>query len=306
MPKYSIIIPVYNVEKYIEKCIDSVMNQTFKDYEVIVVNDGTKDKSIELIKDKNLKIINQKNKGLSAARNTGVKHAKGDYIIFLDSDDYIEKNLLMEINKSLANNPDVVRFQIEEVDEKNNIIKKYDEMPFSNKTGEEAFEKITKYHFVENAWCYAIKKSYYHKQRFSFKEGTVHEDFGIIPLIIIKAKVINSISYIGYNYLQREGSIMSSNDYEKIKRKVSDFYTHYLFLQKEIEKTKLNKSVFKSFIANSMLIKICSLKNEDYKYYLELLKKEKIFDNLQTDTLPRKLKKLVIKISPRFYYNNKI
>ena len=78
MPKFSIIIPVYNVEKYIEKCLDSVFNQTEDDYEVIVVNDGTPDNSIELIKDYNVKIINQKNQGLSAARNKGAEKAKGE------------------------------------------------------------------------------------------------------------------------------------------------------------------------------------------------------------------------------------
>ena len=115
MPKFSIIIPVYNVEKYIKKCLDSVFNQTYKDFEVIVVNDGTPDKSMEMIKEYNVTIIDQKNQGLSAARNNAVKKAKGDYIIFLDSDDYWRKDLLKEINKSLKNNPDVVRFQIQEI-----------------------------------------------------------------------------------------------------------------------------------------------------------------------------------------------
>ena len=115
MPKFSIIIPVYNVEKYIGKCLESVMNQTYKDYEVIVVNDGTKDNSMDIVKNYPVKIIEQENQGLSVARNTGVKKAKGEYIIFLDSDDYIEKDLLKNINKSLDNNPDLVRFQIQEV-----------------------------------------------------------------------------------------------------------------------------------------------------------------------------------------------
>lgn len=306
MPKFSVIVPVYNVEKYIEKCIDSIEKQTFKDYEVIVVNDGTKDNSIELIKDRKVKIINQKNKGLSAARNTGVKHAKGEYLIFLDSDDYWEEDLLKEINNSLEDDPDVVRFQIQEVDEENNIIKKYSEESFTSLNGEDAFEAITKYHFVENAWCYAIKKKYYLKEKFAFKEGTIHEDFGLIPLIIIKAKKVNSISYIGYNYLQRAGSIMSSNNYDKIQKKVKDFYTHYKYLMSEINKTNLNKEIFKSFVSNSMLLKICELDKKDYKYYLKILRKERVFDNLQTDTIQRKIKKIVVMISPRFYYHNNV
>ncbi len=303
MPKFSLIVPVYNVENYIRKCIMSLLNQTFKDFEVIVVNDGTKDKSIDKIKDLDVTIITQKNKGLSQARNEGVKKAKGEYLIFIDSDDYVEENLLEEINKSLVNNPDLVRFQIQEVKE-NGEITKYMETPFFEKSGEEAFSLISKYHFVENAWCYAIKRTYYQQEKFKFKENTVHEDFGLIPLVIIKAKVVNSIEYIGYNYLQRIGSIMNNiDDYEKILKKTNDFYNHYLYLKKEIDKTFLDSIIFKSFIANSLIIKICGLKNKDYKHYLSLLKKENVFDNLLEDTLMRKIKKTIIKINPKIYYH---
>lgn len=81
--------------------MDSVFSQTDKDFEVIVVNDGTKDNSMDIVKKYDVKIINQKNQGLSAARNRGVKEAVGDYLIFLDSDDYWEKNILKELSKSL-------------------------------------------------------------------------------------------------------------------------------------------------------------------------------------------------------------
>ena len=301
MPKFSIIIPVYNVEKYIGKCLSSIANQTYKDYEVIVVNDGTQDNSIAIAEKYPVKIINQKNQGLSVARNTGVKHATGEYLIFLDSDDYIEKNLLKEIDKSLKNSPDLVRFQIQEVFENEKTIK-YSETPFSEKIGEEAFKLITKYHFVENAWCYAIKRNYYQKEKFSFKPGTIHEDFGLIPLMIIKSKKVNSISYIGYNYLQREGSIMSAKNYEKTKKKVADFYNHYNYLLQEINKTKLDSTYFKSFIANSLILKITELNKNDYKIYKRKLKKEKVYNNLLSDTLGRKIKKVLLKISPKLYY----
>jgi glycosyltransferase involved in cell wall biosynthesis len=261
---------------------------------------------MDIVKNYPVKIITQKNQGLSEARNIGVRKAKGDYIIFLDSDDYIEKDLLKKINKSLDNNPDIVRYQIQEVDEKDKILNKYEEKKFENLSGVDAFKEITKYHFVENAWCYAIKREYYQKEKFEFKKGTIHEDFGLIPLVIIKAKKVNSISYIGYNYLQRQGSIMSSNDYEKTKKKVEDFYNHYLYLEEEINKTKLDSKYFKSFISNSLILKINELNQEDYKIYLKRLKKDKVFNNLLSDTLPRKIKKLIIKINPKLYFNKKI
>lgn len=305
MPKFSIIVPIYNVEKYLQKCLDSIKKQTFKDYEVIIVNDGTKDNSMEIAKKYPYKIVNQKNQGLSVARNTGVKHATGEYLIFLDSDDYIEKDLLKKINNSLKNNPDVVRYQVKEVYENETNEQKFNEKSFNNKTGEEAFKLISKYHFVENAWCYAIKRKYYQKEKFSFKPGTIHEDFGLIPLVIIKAKTVNSISYVGYNYLQRQGSIMSAKDYNKTKKKVEDFYNHYHYLEQEIEKTNLNAIVFKSFIANSLILKITELNKKDYKLYKKKLNEDNVFNNVLSDTSTRKIKKIFLKLSPKIYYKLK-
>ena len=300
-PKFSIIVPVYNTEKYLKRCLDSIKGQSFKDYEVIIVNDGSTDNSSDIISKYPYKVINQENLGLSMARNNGVKVASGEYLIFLDSDDYIEKDLLKEINKSLSNNPDLVRYQIKEVfDNKSDI--NYEEISFDNKNGVEAFKLITNYHFVENAWAYAIKREFYLKEKFSFKKGTYHEDFGLMPLVIIKSKIVNSINYVGYCYYQRDGSIMNSSDYSKTKKKVKDFYNHYLYLTKEINKTKLDKTYFMSFISNSLILKITELKGKDYKDALTRLKKDKVFDNLLNDSLGRKIKNILVRISPKLYY----
>lgn len=301
MPKFSIIIPVYNVEDYIGKCLDSVFNQTFKDYEVIVVNDGTKDNSMEIVKEYDVKIINQENMGLSEARNTGVKKAKGEYILFLDSDDFIEKDLLKRINDSSKNNPDIIRFQIEDY-ENNEVTNKYEEDSFNGLNGVEAFKRICSYHYIENAWAYAIRREYYIKEKYKFKKGTYHEDFGLIPLVIIKSKKVNSINYIGYNYVQRNGSIMNSNDYSKTKKKVEDFYSHYIYLIEEGNKLKTDTTYYKSFISNSLILKITELKKEDYKFYKRKLKEEKVFDNILSDTFSRKVKKVLLKLSPKLYY----
>lgn len=298
MPKFSIIIPVYNVEKYIERCVESVINQTFKDYELIVVDDGSTDKSIELIEKYNPKIVRTKHVSVSEARNKGEKLAKGEYLLFLDSDDYWDKELLEKINESLDNNPDLVRFQVRTVTD-NNEITDYNEIPFTSLNGEEAFNNIVKYHYIESIWCYAIKRDYYNREKFEFKKGTIHEDFGLTPLIIIKASKVNSIEYIGYNYYRRSGSIMNTPDYEWTKRKVHDFYNHYLFLNKEINKVNVNRKIFKSFIANSVLLKICELNKKEYKEYLKKVKEDKVYDNLLTDTLSRKIKKTLLKISPK-------
>ena len=116
----------------------------------------------------------------------------------------------------------------------------------------------------------------------------------------MKANKVNSISYIGYNYLQRQGSIMSQKNYEKTKKKVEDFYNHYLYLIDEINKTKLDSTIFKSFIANSLYIKICELEKKDYVKYKNLLKENKVYENILSDTPKRKFKKLLFKIDPKF------
>ena len=106
--KISIIIPVYNTEKYIKECIESIIKQTYKNIEIIIVNDGSTDNSVNIIKDyqkkyKRIKVINQKNKGPSAARNNGIKHSEGDYILFVDSDDWIEENMVEKMINSINN-----------------------------------------------------------------------------------------------------------------------------------------------------------------------------------------------------------
>ena len=112
-PKVSIIVPVYNAEKYLERCVNSLRNQTLKDIEIIVVNDGTKDDSIKLIEenfnDNRIKIFNKENGGLASARNFGIKKAKGEYLFFVDSDDFIETDCLLDMyNVAKKNKTDLV------------------------------------------------------------------------------------------------------------------------------------------------------------------------------------------------------
>lgn len=297
MPKFSIIVPVYNVENYIDECLSSIFNQSYKDFEVIVVDDGTEDNSMNIVKKYDVIVVKEKNSGLSTARNNGVKKAKGDYLLFVDSDDYLEKDLLKKINDNLSDNPEVLRFQIKEVDEDKKI--NYNEEGFNTTNGVDAFNKISKYHYIENAWAYAINRKYYLDNNYKFKDSSYHEDFGLLPLVIIKADTVKSISYIGYNYRQRNNSIMNNNDYDKTKKKVEDFLNHYNYLIKEINKLDIDSSIFKSYISNSLIIKICELKGNDYKEYKKILKELKVYDNILTDTLVRKIKKIFFKISPK-------
>ena len=116
-PKFTVIIPVYNVAAYLAKCIDSVLKQEFKQYEVILIDDGSTDESGTICdkfaeQDKRIVVIHQKNKGLSAARNIGIENAKGEYILFLDSDDYWHDSSALNIIYSRLNvsNADILSF----------------------------------------------------------------------------------------------------------------------------------------------------------------------------------------------------
>ena len=114
MCKISVIVPVYNAEKYLSRCIDSILNQTYKDFELILINDGSKDKSIDILRkyeniDNRIKVIDNSNNGVSKTRNIGIRLAQGEYIQFIDSDDFIDENMFeYNINTVEQENADIV------------------------------------------------------------------------------------------------------------------------------------------------------------------------------------------------------
>ena len=193
MIKFSIIIPVYNVEKYLDKCFNSVINQAFNNYEVIIICDKCTDNSEKIVdkyikKYTNFKKIYKENTGLSVARNIGVESSNGEYILFLDSDDYLEKDLLQKLDNELKNPIDIIRFQAQNIIDDKLI--KYNEKVFEITNGIEAFNFIINYHYIENAWLYCYNSKFYKNNNFHFKENVIAEDFGLIPLIIAKAKSV--------------------------------------------------------------------------------------------------------------------
>lgn len=129
MPKVSVIIPVYNVEKYLRECLDSVVNQTLKDIEIICINDGSTDGSLKILeeyakRDERIIVINQQNQGVAKARNIGLEKAKGQYLSILDSDDYFEQTMLeMLFEKAVNDDMDIVICRCKVLDSKHNSIK---------------------------------------------------------------------------------------------------------------------------------------------------------------------------------------
>lgn len=308
MIKYSFIVPVYNTEKYLKKCLDSLVNQTYKDFEIIVVNDGSTDKSSSIIskyqkKYKNIIVIDKENEGLSMARNRGVQKSSGKYIIFVDSDDYVSNKLLEEVDKKIDDS-DILRFQIATEDEGYTKINEYHEEGFESMCGYDAFKNLSSYHFVEPAWCYVIRKNYYIENKFSFKKGVYHEDFGLIPYVIYKARKVKSIDYIGYHYVQRNGSIMNNNDYKKTVKKAFDMLEQYKTMRlfaKNINRKNNIDDYFLSYISNSVIVKARELKKNEKKVYINELKKLNVFDGVLVNTRIRRFKKYLMKHNLNLY-----
>lgn len=296
--KFSIIVPVYNTEKYLERCFDSILNQTYKNYEVIVVNDGSTDDSLKLIKKyKDFKCINQKNQGLSVARNNGIKESAGDYLIFLDSDDYIGDKLLEILSKKI-NDEDIIRYQLATFDENKNIVY-YHEEEFEKISGPKSFSKISGFNFVENASLYAIKRSYWLNKNFEFKKNKIHEDFGIIPEVLFKATDVTSIDFIGNFYYQRNDGIMGDKVYEKEVKKSFDVLDQGLEEINNIKSIvceKKYKDIFNHYVVNSIIQKMDVLNKEDRKEYRTHVVNNNLLNLLLSDTIKRKIKKIYYKI----------
>lgn len=308
MIKYSFIVPVYNTEKYLKKCLDSLVNQTYKDFEIIVVNDGSTDKSSNIIskyqkKYKNIIVIDKENEGLSMARNRGVQKTSGKYIIFVDSDDYVSNKLLEEVDKKIDDS-DILRFQIATEDEEYTKINEYHEEGFESMCGYDAFKYLSSYHFVEPAWCYVIRKNYYIENKFSFKKGVYHEDFGLIPYVIYKARKVKSVDFIGYYYIQRNGSIINNNDYKKTVKKAFDMLEQYKTMRlfaKNINRKNNLDDYFLSYISNSVIVKARELKKDEKKVYINELKKLNVFDGVLVNTRIRRFKKYLMKHNLNLY-----
>lgn len=308
MIKYSFIVPVYNTSKYLKKCLDSLVKQSFKDFEIIIVNDGSTDNSNNIIKKyesehNNIKVINEENQGLSMARNNGVKKVSGKYIIFIDSDDYVEKDLLKQIDKEIAG-VDVLRYQVITEYENGENKKIYNEEAFDIMKGYDAFKYIANYHFVEPAWCYVYKTEYYKDNKFNFKKGVYHEDFGLIPYVIYKARKVKSISYAGYHYITRNGSIMNNSDYKKTVKKAFDMLEQYKTMRlfaKNINRQNNLDDYYLSYISNSVIVKARELKKEERKVYVHELKKLNVFNGVLVNTKVRKLKKALMKFNLSLY-----
>lgn len=265
--KISVIIPVYNVEKYLSQCLESVIYQTYKNLEIIIVNNGSTDNSFSICKkyaknDKRIKLFNQENNGVSVARNFGITKATGDYIHFMDSDDYIPLNYYEKMISSLVNtasDADIVcgGFYFEKHPRES---VKFDDIYIY--TGNDKIEKtfVYKYMYI---WRYLIKKSLLDKTKLKFEEGRYMEDLMFTISLFASANKVITLPNIQYFYRSNPNSIMNSKNKQKQRKRKHD---------EKYMKEKLKKFA----IANHLNLEKRKLAITKYKLFglFPVLKKE--------------------------------
>ena len=272
----SVIVPVYNVEKYIEKCLKSLVEQTLKNIEIIIVNDGSTDNSKKIIskfaeKYSNIKYYEKTNGGLSSARNYGIKYANGEYVAFLDSDDYVEKNLYeLMYKKALQENSDMVECDfIWEYYGKNGEIVK------TKKDKRKKFKTLNQY--VKNArvvaWNKLIKKQIIDDFNIRFPEGLIYEDIEFFYKLFPHLNKISYVNIYGIHYVQRNGSILNSNpekigDIFKILDNVIKYYRDLDIYENEM------KYRYRRILLGSSMKRILKIKDKKLKknFFLKTLK----------------------------------
>ena len=262
MTKFSVIVPVYNVEKYISKCIESVKGQTLTDFECLIIDDGTKDKSIEkaievIGNDERFKVYHKANGGLSDARNYGIDKATGEYLFFLDSDDYIGNTLLEDTyNMAKKYDSDIVCFDMMYVYDNGEEKISYG-ADFECKSYKDDQSVI----FINNSSNNKIyRRSFMNDKRFI--KGMWYEDLAVIPVWLSKA---NNVSHVGkplYYYLQREGSISHSAD-----PRIFDIYKALNIIKEELHTDLTDLYLDNCLIMTTLRIRDIEDKNMRIDFY---------------------------------------
>lgn len=218
-PKVSIIVPVYNVSQYITKCLDSVYGQTYKNIELILVDDYGSDDSMTIVHDYLTShvsidahiISHKKNRGLSAARNSGMEKASGEYVYFLDSDDYITPDCIEALVKPLNNKKyDVVVGDYQYSDGKKSDLKLHNE----ELSDQQILDSYANGLWYVMAWNKLCRKDFLLDNNLTFEEGYLHEDVIWNFKLACKAQSMYFINNVTYNYLVRSSSIMTSMSIE--------------------------------------------------------------------------------------------
>lgn len=282
-PLISVVVPIYNVEKYLNRCIDSIVNQTYKNLEIILVDDGSPDKCAVLCdewktKDERIKVIHKKNGGLSDARNAGIDIAKGEYIAFVDSDDYIETGMYETMINEMIKNDCQISCCGRNIVSEGSISQQHTLTTTRVFEREEAIKELLSYGCIEEAaWDKLYLKKLFDDIR--FPKGELNEDIAIMPWIINKSNRVVHIGKSFYNYCQNPGTITKSGYSKKLSvcvnhvNQVEEFITKLNFdCDKEL---CIFKARYGLALITTMLASKGSKKQfpEDYMFYKNILLK---------------------------------
>ena len=223
---FSVIIPVYNVEKYLRECVDSILAQSFEDYEIILVNDGSKDSSPAICdeyakKDSRIKVIHKENGGASAARNMGTDVASGKYILYLDSDDYIsDKDFFKELHKKAESGTDVIIYKFKKYFEETKQFSKchyaFPELETKPTLAERINYLVKTDSFYCAGWSKAIRADIIRENNIRFMEGVVGEDQEWYYRVLENVKTIDGIDKDFIVYRQHTNSVTSTKNIKKL------------------------------------------------------------------------------------------
>lgn len=277
---FSIILPIYNVEAYLEECVSSIENQTFDNYEVILVDDGSKDGSPALcdrlaLKYSNIRVLHKPNGGLSDARNAGTQIAQGDYIIYIDSDDFLLSNdFLQKLSQKAANNTDLIFYKYQKYFDQSKTMAACSfsyESAIKGETYADKIEALVKADaFYGMAWIKAIKRSLIVEHGISFEVGLLGEDMEWNYHVIGCANSMELIDEAFIAYRQREGSITTTHK----EKNLTDFI--YILekwsekIKKEVADVQLQRALFGSlakYYSNLLVVytRLADAKKKDYK-----------------------------------------
>ena len=250
---FSVVVPIFNVEPYLRDCLDSVLNQSFADWEAVCVDDGSTDGSAAIleeyaVKDNRLRIITQPNEGLSAARNLGMKEAKGDYILFLDSDDWLETNALETLAQNL-NDEDMLCFSGRRYFEETGNYHAADQLEEKTYSTGMAYYNENALQRRDFAFVCVVLRLY--RRRFllenslRFKEGIYHEDNLFTPTACYFAKKVKVINECLYDYRVRANSIMTKTNVKRLRDMlgVANELAAFFILKTGFDKTVVYRTI---------------------------------------------------------------
>ena len=288
-PVVSVIVPIYDVEQYLKRCLDSLVNQTFQEIEILCVNDGSPDQSQKIVDEyvccytTKVKSLIKPNGGLADARNYGLDHAQGEFVAFIDSDDWVELTMIEEMYQlAISRNADIVVCDAQYVyDSGRKQFVSGGEFKEGNARSNPEIIKI-----INSAWNKLYKRSLFDDVR--FPKGLWYEDLGCIPIILAKAKNIVKIDKIFYHYFQREGSIMHTES-----EKIFDIYKAIDLIQDYIKQWEIPclKEVKSLYVEHGA--KLNTIRIKDYKNHREELLGKNI--QLLQERYPNWIKDPIIK-----------